>query len=547
MSLQPDPVFDVPELTSQVAHAAFPKGNIYMMMRDELGVFYDNEQFSDLFSHTGQPAIAAWRLALVTVMQFVENLTDRQAADAVRSRIDWKYALGLDMTDAGFHYSVLCEFRGRLLSGGQEMLLFETMLDCFKSKELLKPGGKQRTDSTYIVGAVRRVNQLELVHETLRHALNELAVQAPAWLKRQVTADWFDHYSHRTSSSLLPKKESERQAWAERVGGDGLFLLKRLYHEGSHPELIELPAIATLRLVWIQNFYEENGIVRLRQKEDQPPTAQRIASPYDLEVRYSTKRDIKWTGYKVHLTETCNPDTPNLITNVETRPSTEPDHAVTAIIHQHLAEKARLPTEHFVDKGYMSVDHLIQAQQDYDISLMGAVPDDNSWQALKQGYDSRQFTIDWANEVAYCPQKHQSCSWSLAKTRSQRPVVKIKFRRKDCRTCSAISLCTSNREKRRTLTVLAPQSHFETQQSARQLQRTAPFKEACKVRAGVEGTISQLAYASGARRSRYRGMAKTHLQHLVTASAVNLSRVIDWLNDVPRAVTPTSHFARLAA
>lgn len=546
MSLQTEPIFDVPELTSQVAQAAFAKGNIYMLMRDELGVFYDNEQFRELFSHTGQPAIAAWRLALVTVMQFVENLTDRQAADAVRSRIDWKYALGLEITDPGFHYSVLSEFRGRLLAGDQETLLFEAMLDCFKSKELLKSGKKQRTDSTYIVGAVRRMNQLELVHETLRHALNELAVEAPAWLKRQVTADWFDHYSHRTSSSLLPKKESERQAWAERVGRDGFFLLRQLYHEGSHPELIELQAMATLRLVWIQNFYEENGAAHLRGQEDQPPTARRIASPYDLEVHYSTKRDIKWTGYKVHLTETCNPDSPNLITNVETRPSTEPDHEVTHIIHQHLAEKARLPAEHFVDKGYMSVDHLIQAQQDYDITLMDAVPDDNSWQARRQGYDSRQFTIDWANEVAYCPQKHQSCSWSLAKTRSQRPVVKIKFRRKDCRACEAISLCTNNRERRRTLTVLAPQFHFETQQNARQRQQTTPFKELCKVRAGVEGTISQLAYAFGARRSRYRGLAKTHLQHLVTAASINLLRVINWLNDVPRSVTPSSHFARLA-
>ena len=123
MSLQSAPVFEVPELTSQVAHAAFPKGNNYVLMRDELDVFYENEQFRGLFSHTGLPAIAAWRLALVTVMQFVANLTSRQAADAVRSRIDWKYALGLEMTDAGFHYSVLSELRGRLMAGRQATLL----------------------------------------------------------------------------------------------------------------------------------------------------------------------------------------------------------------------------------------------------------------------------------------------------------------------------------------------------------------------------------------------------------------------------------------
>jgi transposase len=547
MSLQTQPLFDIPELTAEIARAAFPKGNIYMQMRDELGVFYDNEQFTALFSHTGQPAIAPWRLALVTVMQFAENLTDRQAANAVRARIDWKYVLSLEMQDAGFDYSVLSEFRGRLIAGGQEELLLQTMLDCFQEKKLLKQRGKQRTDSTHILATVRHLNQLELVHEALRHALNELAVQAPAWLKGQVNADWFDLYSQRTSNYLLPKKEEERQTWAERVGRDGLFLLEQVYFGVHRAELSKVPAVETLRQVWLQNFYQENGQVRLRQQKDQPPSAQRITSPYELEARCSTKRETTWTGYKVHLTETCDADSPNLIVNVETRTSTEPDHTVTGIIHDHLAQKACLPAEHFVDQGYTSVDHLVRANKEYAVDLMGAVPDDNSWQALHQGYDSRHFTINWDKEQAVCPQNHTSCSWSLAKTRSQRPVVKIKFRRKDCGACAQIALCTNNKEKRRTLTVLAPRAHFEAQQEARQRQQTTEFKEACHLRAGVEGTISQTAYALGARQARYRGIAKTHLQNLATAAATNLLRVIAWLNEVPRSVTPQSHFARLAA
>jgi transposase len=155
MSLQAEPLFDIPELTAEIAQAAFPKGNTYMQMRDSLGVFFDDEQFTDLFSHTGQPAIVPWRLALGTIMQFAENLIDRQTANAVRARIDWKYALSLEMQDAGFHYSVLSEFRGRLMAGGREELLLEAMLACFKEKKLLKPRGKQRTDSTYILAAVR--------------------------------------------------------------------------------------------------------------------------------------------------------------------------------------------------------------------------------------------------------------------------------------------------------------------------------------------------------------------------------------------------------
>ena len=169
MSLHPQTNFDIPEQTVTVAQAAFPKGNLYMTMRDELGTIYHDEMFIELYSERGQPAEAPWRLALVTIMQFAENLTDRQAADAVRGRIDWKYALSLELDDPGFDFSVLCEFRGRLLEGGAEELLFERMLELFIERDLLKAGGRQRTDSTHIIGAVRNLNRLEIVGETLHH------------------------------------------------------------------------------------------------------------------------------------------------------------------------------------------------------------------------------------------------------------------------------------------------------------------------------------------------------------------------------------------
>jgi transposase len=131
VSLKPQPIGPVPEQTARVARAAFPKGNAFMRMRDELGVLWEDEDFSDLFPTRGQPALAPWRLALVTVMQFAENLPDRRAADAVRARIDWKYALGLELTDPGFDFSVLSEFRARLLEGGAEQMLLERMLERF--------------------------------------------------------------------------------------------------------------------------------------------------------------------------------------------------------------------------------------------------------------------------------------------------------------------------------------------------------------------------------------------------------------------------------
>jgi transposase len=226
----------------------------------------------------------------------------------------WKYVLSLALNDAGFDFSVLSEFRQRLVEHEASERLLDEMLQQCKAKGLLKTRGKQRTDSTHILAAIRNLNQLELVHETLRHTLNELALAAPAWLKSWVPSEWFDRYSERTSNYRLPKAETERQQWADMVGQDGLELLMHVYQTEASCWLAQLPAIEILRQVWVQNYYQDNGVVHLREPKDQPPSAQRITSPYDLDARYSSKRDTIWVGYKVHLTETCELDTPNLIT-----------------------------------------------------------------------------------------------------------------------------------------------------------------------------------------------------------------------------------------
>jgi transposase len=172
MSLAPEPILHVPEHTAEVARAAFPRGNRYRQIRDELGTLYRNDQFADLYPHVGQPAEAPWRLALVTILQLAENLTDRHAAEAVRGRIDWKYALGLERTDAGFDFSVLSEFRTRLIVGEAAEQLLTQRLALLVDRGLLNARGTQRTASTHIVAAVRELNRLEIAGETRHHALN---------------------------------------------------------------------------------------------------------------------------------------------------------------------------------------------------------------------------------------------------------------------------------------------------------------------------------------------------------------------------------------
>src|SRR4030095_4289246 len=191
MSLRPQPIGSIPEQTAHIAHAAFPKGHPYLTLRDHLGTIFQDEDFAALFPAWGYPGLPPWRLALVTIMQFRENLADRQAAEAVRARIDWKYLLGLELTDPGFNFSVLSEFRDRLRAGSAAERLLEKLLECCRARGLLKARGQQRTDSTHVLAAIRVLNRLELVAETLRAALNELATVAPALLQELAALAWY--------------------------------------------------------------------------------------------------------------------------------------------------------------------------------------------------------------------------------------------------------------------------------------------------------------------------------------------------------------------
>lgn len=208
----------IPELTVRVAQAAFPKGNTFMLMRDTIGTIFADQDFAQLFPAQGQPALSPWRLALVTIMQFVEGLSDRQAAEAVRSRIDWKYALSLELTDPGFDFSVLCEFRRRLIDGSAEQILLNNLLKSFQEIGILKARGRQRTDSTHILATIRDLGRLECITETLRHALNAVATDAPTWLTNLALPEWYERYGKRISESHLPRKPIEREEFAARSG-----------------------------------------------------------------------------------------------------------------------------------------------------------------------------------------------------------------------------------------------------------------------------------------------------------------------------------------
>lgn len=544
MSLQPRPIPTVPEETTRVAHAAFPKGSTFMRMRDELGAIFSDEQFAALFSNRGQPAESPAALALITVMQFAEGLSDRQAVHAVRGRIDWKYALGLELTDPGFDDSVLTEFRARLIEGEMEMVLFETMLACLHEKGLLKKRGRMRTDSTHILTAVRTLNRLECVGETLRHALNMVATIAPDWLSSWVPADWFDRYSRRFEEFRLPDSREERYALGEQIGRDGHQLWEQLGLSAELSYLRQLPALEALRQVWLQQYVTEEGQLRWRQGSELPAAALLIQTPYDIEARYAIKRRTTWTGYKVHLTESCDEELPHLIVNVETTSAPLTDYEMTSEIQNHLAERDLLPGEHLVDSGYISSDNLV-ASQAHQVDLIGPVAEDPSWQAqAAEGFASAAFVIDWERQVAFCPQGHPSHNWSTLQ-QNQSTVHNFRFPRKHCMPCPVRARCTKAANSPRSLTIQR-QAAYEALQAARRRQKEETFREQYAARAGVEGTVSQGVAVADLRRARYVGLAKTRLQHIFTALGMNMLRLGAWWAEAPPARTRVSPFGKLA-
>lgn len=546
--LRPDPIGDVPEETARVARAAFRRGNLYLRLRDELGVVYTDADFAELFSALGRPVVTPWRLALVTVVQFLETLPDRQAADAVRARIDLKYLLGLDLTDPGFDYSVLSEFRSRLLTAGKEHVLLDRLLDHLRGKGLLKERGKQRTDSTHVLGAVRRLTRLELLSETFRAALNELATVDPAWLSPRLHDRLVKLYARRIEEHRLPKTDAAREKYAAQVGLDGFDLLDALDEPGSE-HLRELPKVVVLRLVWSQQFdVDDQGVVKWKDVSSVPPAIQRPASPYDPETLFSSKGSMDWVGYKVHLTETCEADLPEVITNVVVADAPEPDAIALSGIHDDLKAKNQLPAQHFVDGAYISAELLIESRRDFGLDLIGPAKRGTSWQERTPGaFTHRDFRIDWDRKEVKCPQGYLNRTWLETTNAEGAPIVHVEFRRRTCERCSVRERCTRAEPTKAGRTLMFKRKEgLAALHERRDLEDGADWTSLYSIRSGIEATIAQTTGRFELRRARYWGQAKVLLQAIGTAVAVNLSRFDAWLEERPRAKTRTARFARIA-
>jgi len=334
---------------------------------------------------------------------------------------------------------------------------------------------------------------------------------------------------------------------AEQIGADGVRLLRAVYAPDAPAWLRELPAVQALRAIWVQHYYapDTDGRVRWRTEGDWPPSATLIQSPYDTEARYSTKRETHWVGYKVCLTETCDPGAPRLITTVHTTPATTADVTLLDPIHRSLAQSGHLPALHLVDAGFVDAEQVVTSQQEHGVRVVGPVPADQSWQArAAEGFDVASFTIDWDARQATCPAGQASVKWQPTHDQRGHGIINISFAQATCAACPLRPSCTRSAAGPRWLTV-RPQAEHEALQAARRTQDTDAFTEQYAARAGIEGTISHGTRACDLRHARYTGLTKTHLQQVFTAAAINVTRLVAWAREAPLAATRTSPFARL--
>jgi transposase len=344
-----------------------------------------------------------------------------------------------------------------------------------------------------VLAKMRAINRRMGVGEAIRFALNSLAIVGGPWLLAHSDPEWVDHYGHRIEEARLPRSQQERQTVAERIGRDGSNLLVDISAADAPSFLREIPAVQILRGIWLQNFVWIEGQLCWRSNEELPPGQQFIRSPYDQKARYGKKRETRWTGYKVHLSETCEDDAPHLIPHGASSTAATTDEAMTETIHEDLQQATLAPSQHLLASGYITAPILVSSQQQYGIDVIGPARGNVKWQATTEhGLDASQFLIDWEHHQAICPEGQHSIRWTPAIDNRKNEVIKIKFSTTDCGHCPVQihGIRSVKKDKRRTITI-RPQAQHEALQAARRRQKTSTFASQYALREGIEATISK--------------------------------------------------------
>lgn len=510
-----------------------------MPVRDRLGTISTDDAVAALFPTPGQPAVAPWRLALSTVFPCLEHRTDRQAADAVRDRLAWKYALRLERDAPGFDPTVRSEFRARLVEGHADQRLLDLLRERCREGGWLNGRGRQRTDSTPLLARLRSLNRTRCVAQTMVSIWHVLSEVAPEWVGAPVPMSGVEREGERLAHEPVPKDGQERTPDANQVGADGRLVLSAREASDAPDGMKTLAAVAPLRTVWAQQWESLDQGSAFRH-EPAGPAAQMITSPSDPDARHAKKRIPSWTGDNGHGTPTGADEAPQLITHVETTLAPLRAEGVVSPIHAAFARTDLLPEPHLVASGDVTVAPLLPSQADGGGELVGPTRKTH-WYQAETGSDLRHVCRDWEAEPVTDPQGQINSSWTPV-PEAGKELIKITCSQSDGKGCPSQTWCPGS--TRRTLP-LSPKEPMQARFAARAREQTETFQDTSRHCAGIAGTHSQAVRAMGLRRSRSLGLRQTHPGHGAVATAINLVRLMRFLRGEAPAQTRTSPFKRL--
>ena len=525
MSIRPRLGVEVPELTARVARVSNPAGTTAMWVRDRLDGLWEDEDFAGWYPRDGRPGLSPAQLATVSVLQFLLDLSDRGAAEAVRCRIDFKYALGLDLDDPGFHHSVLGGFRELLLEDGRADGLLDLALARLKEAGLVRERTTQRTGSTHVLAAVRDLTRLELVTEAVRAALEEVARTAGDVLEGLVDDEWGRRYGRPVRLGKNPTRPKTRM---NDTGTDARLLLEHL--ATSFPGLLRGPQVEALRQVMVQNYHwDAAGRLRWRDDDDGsglpppascPPTTRPPATP---------------AGARSPAGPATSPTSPR------PAPPTAPTSSPTS---PPCPPPAPTPQPWLASTPGWSTG----ACSPPGTSPAAAAPPWPAWSgpgaSTRSPSPGRCRATPPASTApgratparlphrlrppgSHLPQGQVSKGWHGPYPTSSpdaAPLIVARFTKDQCRPCPARAACTTSGDGKRTVG-FPPRELHELQARNRADQQDPAWHKRYAVRSGIEGTVCELAHGHGMRHSRYRGQPKAHLQHVLTAIAVNIERL----------------------
>jgi transposase len=470
--------------------------------------------------NNGRPAIDPVILCGVTLLQFLEKVTDRGAVESVVYHLGWKYALDLELPYEGFHPTVLVYFRDRLEENQAERVLFDGIVDLLMELGLIKRGGKQRIDSTHILGCVKEMSRLECATQTVRLALEELAGELVGSQRPEFWDRFWVLYVQSEVGWRLSK--AERDSRYRQCGQDMKELAQ--WVDNKHPKLAEIESVKLLRRVFEEQFELVEGSVQTRRTR--PSRA--VQNPHDPDAHYADKGTKQWIGYKVHVMESVDPSQPakviaepgeHFITEILTTEAAQDEMAgLTEALKRQQEHHEIKPAAVYADGGYVTESTLAQAESSA-MELLGPTRPDPH----KGAYNADGFVVDVDKERAVCPQGKTSTQCSLINDSHMGTEYYRLEWGSQCDCCPVHKQCTRAKSGRRMLVVGL---RHDLVQKRREEMRAENFSQSMHPRNGIEGTHSELVRGHGLRRTKYRGVNRVALSHYLMGAACNVKRYL---------------------